>query len=172
MRNFGFAGYDNVIYHGTNGKMPEVAAAMGLTNLPGLSQLVEENCRVHASYESAFRGLPGVDVLLPAPGTQSNYQYVVAMVAAGAEARDHALGVLHTRNILARRYFWPGVHRMHPYVTWKGHAPLPATEWVADRVLVLPGGPGVTEDDVHEIRDTIASAAAESVGPPNPSQEP
>ena len=172
MRNFGFAGYDNVIYHGTNGKMPEVAAAMGLTNLPGLSRLVEDNCRVHAAYQSAFHDLTGVDVLLPAPDTQSNYQYVVAMVEAGAEARDHALGMLHARNILARRYFWPGVHRMHPYVTWQGQAPLPATEWVADRVLVLPGGPGVTEDDVHEIRDTVASACAQSAGHPNPSQEP
>ena len=33
MRNFGFSGYDNVIYPGTNGKMPEICAAMGLTNL-------------------------------------------------------------------------------------------------------------------------------------------
>jgi dTDP-4-amino-4,6-dideoxygalactose transaminase len=33
MRNFGFAGYDNVIHPGTNGKMIEVCAAMGLTNL-------------------------------------------------------------------------------------------------------------------------------------------
>ena len=33
MRNFGFSGYDNVIYIGTNGKMTEVCAAMGLTSL-------------------------------------------------------------------------------------------------------------------------------------------
>src|SRR6185312_7235547 len=36
MKNFGFAGYDNVIYIGTNGKMTEMAAAMGLTNLESL----------------------------------------------------------------------------------------------------------------------------------------
>ena len=30
MKNFGFHGYDNVIYVGTNGKMSEVSAAMGL----------------------------------------------------------------------------------------------------------------------------------------------
>ena len=34
MRNFGFSGYDNVIHPGTNGKMFEVAAAMGLVNIP------------------------------------------------------------------------------------------------------------------------------------------
>src|SRR5262245_30020873 len=36
MRNFGFRGYDNVIHPGTNGKMPEVNAAMGLVNLEGV----------------------------------------------------------------------------------------------------------------------------------------
>jgi dTDP-4-amino-4,6-dideoxygalactose transaminase len=33
MKNFGFADYDTVIYIGTNGKMNELCAAMGLTNL-------------------------------------------------------------------------------------------------------------------------------------------
>lgn len=33
MRNFGFSGFDNVIHPGTNGKLTEVNAAMGLTNL-------------------------------------------------------------------------------------------------------------------------------------------
>src|SRR6185369_3387994 len=36
MKNFGFAGYDQVIYLGTNGKMSEVSAAMGLTSLESL----------------------------------------------------------------------------------------------------------------------------------------
>src|SRR3546814_14713893 len=35
IRNFGFKGYDNVIHPGTNGKMIEVCAAMGLANLDG-----------------------------------------------------------------------------------------------------------------------------------------
>ncbi|EBM0725641.1 dTDP-4-dehydro-6-deoxyglucose aminotransferase, partial [Salmonella enterica subsp. enterica serovar Senftenberg] len=33
MRNFGFAGLDTVVSTGTNGKMTEICAAMGLTNL-------------------------------------------------------------------------------------------------------------------------------------------
>ena len=37
MKNFGFAGYDEVMYIGTNGKMTEVCAAMGLdqSGMPG-----------------------------------------------------------------------------------------------------------------------------------------
>src|ERR1039458_8609013 len=43
MKNFGFAGYDNVIYIGTNGKMPEVCAAMGLTNLESVDEFLAIN---------------------------------------------------------------------------------------------------------------------------------
>ncbi len=39
MRNFGFAGYDNVIYLGTNGKMTEISAAMGLTGLESTGRI-------------------------------------------------------------------------------------------------------------------------------------
>src|SRR6185503_15420667 len=43
MKNFGFAGYDNVIYIGTNGKMSEISAAMGLTSLEAVDSLICHN---------------------------------------------------------------------------------------------------------------------------------
>ena len=42
MRNFGFHGYDNVIYIGTNGKMTEVCAAMGLTSLESVDEFIAD----------------------------------------------------------------------------------------------------------------------------------
>ena len=40
MKNFGFAGYDNVVHIGTNGKMNEMCAAMGLASLAGGALLI------------------------------------------------------------------------------------------------------------------------------------
>src|SRR5580704_10099419 len=60
MRNFGFSGYDNVIYIGTNGKMTEVCAAMGLTSLESLEQFVETNRRNHHAYRRELQPIPGV----------------------------------------------------------------------------------------------------------------
>ena len=40
MKNFGFSGLDNVIYIGTNGKLNEASAAMGLTSLESLDKFV------------------------------------------------------------------------------------------------------------------------------------
>ena len=58
MRNFGFKGYDNVIHPGTNGKMIEVCAAMGLANLDGFDDIVAVNRRNHAAYKQALAGHP------------------------------------------------------------------------------------------------------------------
>src|SRR3546814_13623761 len=62
IRNFGFKGYDNVIHPGTNGKMIEVCAAMGLANLDGFDGVTEANRRNHIAYTKALAGIPGVSV--------------------------------------------------------------------------------------------------------------
>lgn len=157
MRNFGFAGYDHVIHPGTNGKMSEISAAMGLTNLPGLDDLVSTNRAVQEEYATALAQVPGVRLLRPDPQERSNHQYVVAMVEAGSTVRDRVIEALHAEGVLARRYFWPGVHRMEPYVSLPDTARhLPMTEWVADRVLVLPTGPAVGAADVARVARIVA----------------
>ena len=158
MRNFGFAGYDNVVYPGTNGKMSEICAAMGLTNLAALDEVVVGNARTHAAYEEALRAIDGVHLVTPDPTEKSNYQYVVAVIDAGTSARDRALELLHARDVLARRYFWPGVHRMPVYAGDALRVPLPVTEHVADRVLVLPGGPSIADREVALVTRTIREA--------------
>jgi dTDP-4-amino-4,6-dideoxygalactose transaminase len=50
MKNFGFAGYDQVIYIGTNGKMSEISAAMGLTSLESLDDFIRTNHRNYQQY--------------------------------------------------------------------------------------------------------------------------
>ena len=56
MRNFGFAGYDRVIYPGTNGKMTEVCAAMGLTSLEAMEKIVTANRRNYEAYRDGLQG--------------------------------------------------------------------------------------------------------------------
>lgn len=63
MKNFGFSGYDNVIYPGANGKMTEMAAAMGLVNLDALDEFVAANRRNHAVYARRLNAIEGLSVL-------------------------------------------------------------------------------------------------------------
>lgn len=161
MVNFGFAGYDRVLSVGTNAKMSEISAAMGLTSLEAIDHFAEVNRLVWEHYSIGLAGIPGVD-LHSYPLDEANpHQYVVVQVSESCPIdRDAIVQVLHAERCLARRYFYPGVHRMEPYVSlypmtgrW-----LPATEALCGQVLVLPTGTGVTLEQVDAICELIRSA--------------
>jgi len=63
MKNFGFAGRDDVIYIGTNGKMSEVSAAMGLTGLESLDEFIAVNYRNYKEYKRQLEGIPGIQLI-------------------------------------------------------------------------------------------------------------
>jgi len=159
MKNFGFSGYDNVVHLGTNGKMDEFSAAMGLTSLEAMDHFVEANQRNYHQYVAELAGLPGVHVLGHAAGERCNYQYVVLEIdpETCAISRDDLMNLLWSENILARRYFHPGCHRMEPYRSLFPDAGkhLPQTERVAARVLVLPTGETLGAREVHNICEVI-----------------
>jgi dTDP-4-amino-4,6-dideoxygalactose transaminase len=86
---------------------------------------------------------------------RNNYQYMVIEVDPEVcpRNRDEIIDALHAENIIARKYFWPGCHRMEPYRTtqpdvWQR---LPETERVAARVIVLPTGQAVDKPTVERI---------------------
>ena len=166
MKNFGFAGYDKVIYIGTNGKMNELSAAMGLTNLESLDEFVSTNRRNYHAYRMATAGLPGVSMVEYDEREQCNYQYIVLEIDEQEAKlhRDHLLKVLHAENVLARRYFWPGCHRMEPYRSFFPHAGLllPATERVCNRVLVLPTGTAVGTEEIGTVCNIIREAVSKA----------
>jgi dTDP-4-amino-4,6-dideoxygalactose transaminase len=164
MRNFGFQGKDNVVYLGSNGKMPEVCAAMGLTSFDAMDEFIEVNRRNHARYTACLGDVAGIR-LLPFPaGERCNYHYVVVEVEereAGL-SRDELVRVLEAENVLARRYFAPGAHLMEPYRSFQPQAglALPETERLSGRVMTLPTGQTVSEDDIQRIALVIETACA------------
>ena len=166
MTNFGFVDFDKVVHIGTNGKMAEPSAIMGLTSLEGIAGLIETNQRNHEAYRDALTGLPGISLAAYDPRERGNYQYVVVEVDPEVSplSRDDLVRVLHAENVLARKYFWPGVHRMEPYRSLFPHAHLllPDTERVAARVIVLPTGTAVSAEYIHRIVGVIRRAQAQA----------
>lgn len=155
MKNFGFAGYDNVTYIGTNGKMNEVSAAFGLVGLRSLDEFMEVNRRNYRAYRDGLSGIPGISLISYRETEQHNYQYIVCEVedAAAGISRDALIEVLHAENVIARRYFYPGCHRMEPYRSYFPHAGLllPETEKLTGRVMLLPTGTAVGPEEIGKI---------------------
>lgn len=162
IRNFGFVDYDSVAALGINAKMSEASAAMGLTSLESADEFIAVNRRHYLTYQRGLSSVPGVTLVEYSKTEQQNYQYVVIEVdqeRAGL-SRDQLQRLLWRENILVRRYFYPGCHRMEPYRSMKRYRnlTLPNTEWLASRVLCLPTGTAVRDEDVEAICRVVTSA--------------
>jgi len=166
MRNFGFAGFDRVIYLGTNGKMTEVCAAMGLTSLESMDEIIRLNRYNYEEYKAQLQGIPGITPIDYSSDETRNYHYIVVQVDASLSPldRDELVEVLHAENILARKYFWPGCHRMEPYKALfpNAYLLLPHTEARAAQMMVLPTGQSVSKNDIAGICSIIKTALAQA----------
>lgn len=166
MRNFGFVENDFVAYEGTNGKMNEASAAMGLASLAGVESFMDTNYRHYQQYHQELADVPGVSVITYDEAEQNNFQYVILNVneqAAGI-SRDELVEILVAENVLARRYFYPGCHRMEPYrsdPTTNRH--LPETARVVEETMGVPTGtvvgPGHIQTICAIIRTAVTHAA-------------
>jgi len=159
MKNFGFTNYDQTDYVGINGKMNEVSAAMGLTNLESLDEFISVNHRNYGFYQTYLAGLNGISLIVYDQTEKYNYQYVVLEIDSQKTGltRDDLVTILHAENILARRYFSPGCHQMEPYRSYFPNSGLllPQTERLAQRVLCLPTGTAVGEMEIRQICELI-----------------
>lgn len=166
MRNFGFAGFDNVEYIGTNGKMTEICAAMGLTSLESLDEFVAVNYRNYKAYERELADIPGLKLFRYDESEKRNYQYIIVEVdeEVASISRDQLVKFLHAHNVLARRYFYPGCHRMEPYRSYFPHAGLLLleTEKLTQRVMSLPTGTAVDENIARQVCELIGAVVRRS----------
>ena len=167
MRNFGFTAYDRTDSIGVNGKMNEVSAAMGLTNLESIDEFVAINREHYQQYKQAFADIEGISLLSYDERERANYQYVVVEVDESQTglSRDHLMQILHAENVLARRYFYPGCHRMEPYKSDSSAARwfLPHTERVAAQVLTLPTGQAMNRETINLVCTIIQTALDNAV---------
>ncbi len=164
MVNFGFSGEDRVTYLGTNGKMSEASAAMGLTSLEAKDEVFAHNRENFLTYAKGLAPIPGIRLLTRNPNSAHNFQYIVAEVDAETTgiSRNDIVSALRLENVLARRYFHPSCHRMEPYRSLFPDAGqvLPETEAVSDRVMVLPNGLAVQPPDIDILTSRIAAIVA------------
>jgi len=161
MRNFGFEGEDHVSYIGTNGKMAEVNAAMGLTNLEQIDSFIETNLINYGVYKAKLANTPGVELIAYDDNEFNNYQYVIISIdqTSSGFSRDELKEYLSSNGVKARRYFYPGCHKMEPYSSLYPNSGkrLPITESFSQRVLALPTGTQISRDQVAIVCDLINS---------------
>lgn len=126
---------------------------MGLTSLESMGEFIDVNYRNYVRYKQKLADVPGISILSYDESEKCNYQYIILEIDDSVSKinRDHIQSILWAENVLARRYFYPGCHRMAPYRSRQPGLRLPQTEELANRVLNLPNGTSVNGDNIDVI---------------------
>lgn len=154
--NFGFFGSRIAQVAGTNGKLSEYAAALGLAGLD------EWDARRAAFRTAALRyraGLAGVQRATFPPGWGETWQSTTCVVR--LDHPDHletVLDALHGAGVETRAWWGRGMHR-HPAFERYPRTELPNTAWLAETTLGLPFYIDMTAEEI----DTVCAALREGL---------
>jgi len=154
LKNFGFKNEVEVVMPGTNAKMNEMQALMGVLVLKHLDELVEKGRAIETVYRKRLADVPGIRIppSLP-PNVHYNYGYMPVEVdeAEFGMSRDRLYEELMELNIHARRYFHPLVPDFACYQDVQTRDPLTVARGVAQRILTLPTYHAISEETVERI---------------------
>ncbi|MBN2450477.1 MAG: DegT/DnrJ/EryC1/StrS family aminotransferase, partial [Lentisphaeria bacterium] len=142
LKNFGFADEVTVVGPGTNGKMNELQAALGLLQLRHVGEEVARRRAVAELYRRRLEGVPGVRLMPEPMGVTRNHGYFPIFIEQSAYGmdRDALYGRLKEAGIHGRRYFYPLISEFPTYRNCAGARPdsLPVASRMAREVLCLP----------------------------------
>ena len=133
LRFFGYNQAKDVACIGTNAKMTEVNAAIGLANLKYMDAIIDDRRKKYGEYKNILSTCARLSFQRIDESCNCSYFPVIF------DSEEMLVGVdsaLRKCNVFARRYFWPSVN------TYKTICPdaeaCPISEDIANRILCLP----------------------------------
>jgi dTDP-4-amino-4,6-dideoxygalactose transaminase len=158
LKNFGFDNETEVVMPGTNAKMNEFQALMGLEVLGHVDSIISRRQKIDELYRTRLKETPGVHVPeLPLANVKFNYSYFPVEIDADQFGidRDQLYNALQGFNIFTRRYFYPLVTDFACYRSLSVKDPLKTARGAAKRILTLPIYDSLELHDVQRICDCI-----------------
>lgn len=157
MKKFGHLGEDRYLEIGTNAKLSELHAAMGLCVLPKVGEIIARRREVSIWYDDLIASL-GLHLRRPImpPGLEYNYSYY-PVVFESHESMMNARSRLIENGIMPRRYFHPSLNTLS-FLQPFGYRSCSVSESLAERVLSLPLYVGLEQSQVARIVHVIADA--------------
>jgi dTDP-4-amino-4,6-dideoxygalactose transaminase len=158
LKNFGFKNEVEVVMPGTNAKMNEMQALMGILALRHLNEITEKRRRITAQYRQRLKEVPGIR-LTPEPDPEIEYNYAYVPVEVDAKAfgmdRDSLYEGLKQYNIFTRRYFYPLVCDFACYRNVPTRDDLAVARRVSNQILALPIYDALEVSEVDAICDVV-----------------
>lgn len=161
-KNFGIMGPERIKRVGSNAKMNEFCAAMGLCNLRHLDDEIAKRQAVAERYRTLLRDVSGVKICKPTERVRYNYAYLPAVFEDEFGAtRDDVFAELMAAGIEARKYFYPLTSEFECYEGRfeRSEIATPIAKHVSERVLTLPMYADLALEDVDCICEIVKRCA-------------
>lgn len=153
LRNFAIRSETECVDIGSNAKMNELQALMGLECIKKIDVLLDYRQKIYMAYAESFSDSPEVK-LIP----YSKNKAYVPVLFRNYETRERVYAELKDKcNVFSRRYFYPLLTDFAPYVYGKNSCPI--AQDIASRILTLPTYYGLSLDDVRAIAENVKEIA-------------
>ena len=153
--NFGYTDPENIDYIGTNARMNEFEAVMGIVNLKHIDSEIEKRKRATERYWERLDEVDGIKCVKPNNDTDWNYAYMPVVFGDYKYSRNQVQKLLAQNDIYARKYFYPLTCKAKCYSGKFNNLNLPVAEYMAEHVLTLPIYADIDIADVDRICDII-----------------
>jgi len=153
-RNFGIADEVSIPAVGSNAKMSEFNAALGLLQLERFETEREGRRRADERYRRLLSDIAGIEPLAIPPGVEANFSYFPVLVTEDYRcSRDELYNALKADGIYARRYFYPLLATLPMYRDLPSANPanLPMATRSAEQILCLPLYADLGPDDQDRV---------------------
>ena len=149
LRNFAIHSETECVDVGSNAKMNELQALMGLECLKKINELLDYRQKICAAYTEGFADCSEVKLV-----SHSQNKSYIPVLFKDFETRERVYIELKSKcNVFSRRYFYPLLSDFAPYVYAKGTCPI--AEDIGARILTLPTYYGLSLDDVKAIAENV-----------------
>lgn len=155
--NFGFTSQEDIDYIGTNARMNEFEAVMGIVNLRHIDEEIAKRRIVAERYWQRLDGVEGIKLIKPDDDTVWNYAYFPVIFDGYRLDRNQIQRKLGEHEVYARKYFFPITNEAACYKEAYANANVPVAKHAADCVLTLPMYADLTVEEVDKICDVILS---------------
>ena len=154
IKYYGMESSEDITYIGSNLKMNEFQAAMGLCNLPLLAQEIEKRKAIAHKYIEELSSINGIKVPSYKSNIEYNYSYFPILINHPTISRDDLFNYLKEKGINAKKYFYPLVT---DYACYKGKYDdnLPTSRFISEQVLCLPLYGEMTDEEVSNVISAI-----------------
>lgn len=150
--NFGITGPTTIEGKGTNAKMNEFEAAMGLCVLDDIDIIYRDRAETWGIYRDSLSGLVGFQSWSEFSENRHSYAPIVL------ESEEQLLRVeksLKEGGVVPRRYFYPSLNKCGYSLD---EQQCPSSESIASRILCLPVYPGLEAKQSSNIAEIVRAA--------------